>query len=354
MPRICYEAIKFAPDKLKKIQKANEIIQEYTAKGYQLTLRQLYYQFVARGIIPNNEREYKKLGDAVADGRLAGLLDWDAITDRMRQVETTPTWASPADIISVCANQFKLPKWNTQPYYVEAWIEKDALVGVIENICREHEIPYMACRGYVSASSIWEAGYRRFRKAASRQQKCLVLYLGDHDPSGIDMTRDVEDRVQKFAGVGIDVKRLALNHDQVEEFDPPPNPTKLTDSRADGYIRDFGHTCWELDALDPEYISNLIDEAIKEVKDDDAWDEALDEENTHKENLAKASKLWLPLVGYMKTFDDDEPVDEDEPEEDDPETEDKPEPEDEPEPEPKKPAKKKAAKPSKKKPKKKK
>lgn len=297
--KIQYETIKFAEDKLAKILKADEIVKEYAAKGYELTLRQLYYQFVARGIIPNNEREYKKLGDAVSDGRVAGLIDWDRITDRMRQIERLPCWDGPADIVDACARQFRIDKWERQPYYVECWIEKDALVGVIEPICRELEIPYMACRGYMSISSIWEAGYKRFKPELARGKDCLLLYMGDHDPSGIDMTRDIQDRMDRFAGSGVEVKRLALHYEQVQTFNPPPNPTKLTDSRAAGYLKDFGETCWELDALDPEYISNLVAEAVMAVRDDNEWDAAMLEQQSHRNNLLNISKYWDKAVQLM-------------------------------------------------------
>lgn len=294
--KIKYEQKRLSTEKLKAIETANAIIMEYTAKGYTLTLRQLYYQHVARGLIANNEREYKKLGDIVTDGRMAGLLDWDALTDRMRKITRLPCWDSPSDIIDACAKQFRLDKWERQPYYVECWIEKDALVGVIEPICRELEIPYMACRGYMSISSIWEAGYERFKPQLAAGKECLLLYMGDHDPSGIDMTRDIQERMNKFAGHGVDVKRLALHYEQVQEFNPPPNPTKLTDSRAAGYLQEYGETCWELDALDPEYISNLVSDAVIEVRDEDLWDTAVAEQQEHRNNLLNVGKYWPKAV----------------------------------------------------------
>lgn len=298
--KIKYQSTNFAADKLAKINTANEIIEEYTAKGFGLTLRQLYYQFVSRGLIPNNEREYKKLGDAVSDGRMAGLLDWNMITDRMRQIERTTTWSDPAEILSAVAKQFKLPKWDRQPYYVEAWIEKDALVGVIEPTCRDLEIPYMACRGYMSISSIWEAGYERFKPQLQRGKECLLLYLGDHDPSGIDMTRDIFDRMKTFAGSGVTVQRLALSYDQVQEFNPPPNPTKLTDSRAGGYLAEYGETCWELDALEPEYIANLVEEAVLAVRDEELWDEAMGEQEAHREDLRNTANYWDQVAEFTR------------------------------------------------------
>src|SRR4051812_33389050 len=111
MPRIKYQDIKFKPATLERIQRANAIIAEYTAQGFDLTLRQLFYQFVSRGIIPNSQKEYKNLGGVIADGRLAGLIDWDAITDRTRFIRRNTHWKGPHQIVEACAKQFQLDKW---------------------------------------------------------------------------------------------------------------------------------------------------------------------------------------------------------------------------------------------------
>jgi hypothetical protein len=124
-----------APTAPRFISKANDIIAEYSAQGFQLTLRQLYYQFVSRDFIPNNLRSYKNLGDVINDARLAGLIDWNSIVDRTRNLQSLAHWRNPAEIIDACASQFRLDRWAPQPRRVEVWIEKDALIGVIEGIC---------------------------------------------------------------------------------------------------------------------------------------------------------------------------------------------------------------------------
>lgn len=232
------------------IEKANEIIEEYQAQGFTLTLRQLYYQFVARDYIPNRQTEYKRLANIISDARLAGEVDWSAIEDRTRFVRKNPHWESPDQILESVAHQFAFDKWARQPNRVEVWIEKDALVGVIEPACRELDVPYFACRGYSSQSEQWRAG-RRFQWNADDNQKTVILHLGDHDPSGIDMTRDNAERLAMFSHRNVEVKRLALNMDQIEEYDPPPNPAKLTDPRAIEYIQIHGNSSWELDSLEP-------------------------------------------------------------------------------------------------------
>ncbi len=291
MPRLCYIEKNLRAPSLALIAQANEIVDEYAAEGFSLTLRQLYYQFVARGLIANNDRSYKRLGSVISDGRCAGLIDWDAIEDRTRWLRKNPSWSSPEEIVRSCAEQFNLDMWKNQTHRPEVWIEKDALVGAIEGVCNELEVPHFSCRGYASQSELWRAG-RRLRRWDHLGQQPIVIHLGDHDPSGMDMTRDVLDRVSLFAETDVPVIRIALNMPQVEEFNPPPNPAKLTDSRAEGYIAEFGDSSWELDALDPKTLSRLITEAVTKVRDDDAWDEMIERRDAARATLQAVADEW--------------------------------------------------------------
>jgi hypothetical protein len=158
MPYETYVPRRFSGGNAEVIDDANKIIEEYRNQGFVLTLRQLYYQFVARDLLPNIPSEYKRLGSVINDGRLAGLIDWESIEDRTRHVRETAHWSSPSDIIGSCANQFAIDKWASQPCRVEVWIEKDALLGVIEPACVDLDVPYFSCRGYSSQSELWRAG----------------------------------------------------------------------------------------------------------------------------------------------------------------------------------------------------
>lgn len=285
MPRIRYQNRNFKPRSLEVIALANKIIAEYTAQGFDLTLRQIYYQFVARGLIPNKQTEYKKLGSIINDARLAGLIDWNAITDRTRHVRSLDNWTSAADIVSDCAGWFQLDKWDNQETRPEVWIEKDALVGVIEGVCQRNDVSYFSCRGYTSQSAMWRAAQRIEGHINDAGQNVHIIHLGDHDPSGIDMTRDIRDRLDTFLsyagynqGVEWEIDRIALNMDQVRAHNPPPNPAKMTDARAAGYVANFGYESWELDALDPPTLVGLIEEKIHSLRDDDAWAERCAEE----------------------------------------------------------------------------
>ena len=282
---------KFQDGSLVLIEQANSIIEEYQARGFTLTLRQLYYQFVSRDIIPNKQSEYKRLGSVINDARLAGLIDWSAIEDRTRNVRTISTWDDPAQIVEAVAKQYKEDLWESQDFRPEVWIEKDALVGVIEPVCQRFQVPYFACRGYTSQSESYAAG-KRFEEVAVRGQTPVVLHLGDHDPSGIDMTRDNADRLTMFAREDVDVRRLALNMDQITRYRPPPNPAKETDSRAESYIAKFGAKSWELDALDPTVIDRLIADEIESLIDEDRWNAAMSREQERRATLKTASENW--------------------------------------------------------------
>ena len=287
MPKIAYQIKNFRAASLVIIEHANEIISEYNNQGYSLTLRQLYYQFVARGLSENTPRAYKNIGGIINDARMAGEIDWYAIEDRTRHLSGLQHWESPRDIVEACASGFRYDKWEKQPSRVEVWVEKEALVGVVQRICNKWDVPYFACRGYVSQSAQWRAG-RRF-KLYQESQDVVLLHLGDHDPSGMDMTRDNNDRLNIFGAV-IDMRRIALNMDQIEQYTPPPNPTKLTDSRAGDYIRQYGYESWELDALEPSVISDLIEGQIEDIIDMRIWEDDLDREKDARERIAEVAE----------------------------------------------------------------
>lgn len=266
MPKIKYKDFNFRPETLKLIKTANEIIEEYQAQGFDLTLRQLYYQFVSRDIIPNTQRSYSNLGSVVNDARLAGMIDWQAIVDRTRELRSLPHWSDPSAIIADDAKVFNIDLWADQKFRPEVWIEKDALAGVFERVCHSLDVPLFSCRGYTSQSEMW-SGSQRMLRHVKRGQRPFILHFGDHDPSGKDMSRDIIDRLFLFTGRTLKFERLALNMNQVEAYKPPPNPAKITDSRAAGYIAEFGDESWELDALEPSVLSRLVEEAISLIVD---------------------------------------------------------------------------------------
>ncbi len=274
----CYRQKDFSKDHLAIIQAANHVIDEYEKKGFALTLRQIYYQFVARGWMPNKQTEYDRLGKIISEARLAGLVSWTAIEDRNRNLMGTRTYDSPAAAVREVRGSYAIDKWDNQPWRPEVWVEKAALEGVVGSMCGRLQVDFFACRGYNSQSEQWRAG-QRFADYIRKGQRPIVFHLGDHDPSGLDMTRDNRDRLTMFAGTPIIVQRLALNMPQIEQYGPPPNPAKSTDSRYREYVEDYGtESSWELDALDPVVIHRLIEDAVKQVRDENLWSQMLQRE----------------------------------------------------------------------------
>ena len=262
-----YKHIQFTKRMLALIGVLNAIVDEYHEAGFILTLRQLFYQMVARGVAPNTEQSYNQIGETVNKAKLAGLIDWDAIEDRTRAFRGPARWRSPGDIMSSAVKSFHMDMWENQDRRVYAIIEKEALAGVFAPVCRELDVPMLSARGYPSGSVL-----REFASRLPLGYLHVFLHFGDHDPSGIDMSRDLQERLEMFGeGVDIQFERIALNMDQIEEVKPPPNPAKLSDSRAKAYIKRFGPHSWELDALDPRYLQELAREHIVQHMDTEQW-----------------------------------------------------------------------------------
>lgn len=299
MPKIRYIEHTFRADTLAVIDQAERVCTEYAGQGFILTLRQLYYQFVARGWLPNTQREYKRLGEIMNDARLAGLIDWNHLEDRTRNLQRLSSWSSPGGIIQSAARSYHTDLWQDQNYRVEVWIEKDALAGVFERVCQDNDVPYFSCRGYTSQSELWGAG-QRLRRYWGRTP--IILHFGDHDPSGMDMTRDIAARLELFYGRPVEVDRLALNKDQIEQYNPPPNPAKTTDSRYASYIRLHGDESWELDALEPQVLSDLVTAAISRFRDSAKWDAQVARQEAERTLLLAASEHWEELTAQLEEF----------------------------------------------------
>ena len=273
------------------LERALGIIEDYANQGIQLTVRQLYYRLVASGALENNHKRYKSLIDLIGNARMAGLIDWDSIVDRGRVARKPSEWEGPAAILESAAMSYRLDRWEGQDNYIEVWCEKDALSSVIEPVTEEYHLRYLACRGYASLTAIFDASIR-LTMALIQGKTPVIIYLGDHDPSGMDMNRDIGDRLElmELNLDDITVDRIALNYDQVEEHRPPPNPAKEADSRAEGYISEYGASCWELDALEPAVLSELITDAIEDRIDLGLYNKRLADEESDKEAIREAAK----------------------------------------------------------------
>jgi hypothetical protein len=330
-----FRKIKLGPENKVRLDLINSIVEEYQGQGYVLTLRQLYYQLVSRDVVPNTPAEYEKLSVLLKEGRMGGIVDWDAIEDRVRRPSTPASWDSPSDILLGAAAQFALPRMRGQETYLEVWVEKDALSGVLSRVTRPYHVPIMVNRGYSSASAMYEA-YRRFENKVgySNCKKIRILYLGDFDPSGVDMVRDVESRICEFflgkaksfdkcvvdttvrnkpakksclhfphlwptilkEKLKIDFKivPIALTREQIDLYEPPPNPAKRTDKRFAKFKANHGDMSWEVDALRPEVLNEILTKSILEHIDVSLYEAIVAQEKEGRRQLRELNTYLDP------------------------------------------------------------
>lgn len=327
------------------------IVSSFRKQGYKLTLRQLHYQFVSRNWIVNHDTAYKKLGDILTDCRYAGMVDWDDIEDRGR-VPYIPYHASDAnEAIEDAIDYFRIDRQEGQSTVVELWTEKDALSGILKRTTQKYHVHLVVNKGYSSATAMYNS-YRRAAESIISGNKFCILYFGDHDPSGLDMVRDIEERIRMMLCNGdllkwneefmqkvlkwwrenyydiytlvrlefcdekvlkllnedddddladhfesgrlrmyfeehkiFEIVAIGLTMDQIKKYNLPPNPTKLTDTRASNYIQKYGKTCWEVDALNPDTLTEIVEENIQSKIDMDVFSNAISRELEEKDKL---------------------------------------------------------------------
>lgn len=316
MPKICYTTKKFADKTLLLIHHANEIIERYARQGYDMTVRQVYYQMIAKDLFPdtwidknynlrngldpntkNTIKNYKNFGGILSDARRAGLIDWNHIVDRRRGLLGYGFYENMADYVNSLAPGYYVDRWENQPRRVEVWVEKDALIGVIGRACGTYQLPHFSCAGYNSDSEMWRAA-QRLKSYIRNGYDPVIIQLSDHDPSGIDMERDVSERLTLLSGgYEFPVHRVALTMKQIEEVNAPPNPAKETDARFSNYRDQFGDESWELDALEPQYLNDLITDTIEEnYLDSDLWNDKIAEEEEARKPLYAITNNWQRVV----------------------------------------------------------
>jgi hypothetical protein len=301
------------------IQKADAILNQYwdDGDGYPLTLRQLFYKLVTTNDLKNTQADYKRLGDIMTEARYLGLISWDMLIDRTRTIYEYQTFADERAALEGTAANFLLDKWADQPTRVEVWVEKDAAIGTIQDACARVQVPLVSTRGYNSASGAKRAAERIGARLLT--QRMLVLHIADLDPSGWDMTRDLSERLGEmlYRDVGSDVdlnysleiRRIALNVEQRDTVLPRDQvglllsqEVKGTDPRAKVFVKKFGRRCWELDALEPEYLQRIIREPVLEVRDEERWEASVAREEEARSNLRLGAVSWADILPLMKTL----------------------------------------------------
>ena len=330
MTRIRYVPYNPRADRAAVIEHAVQLVAEYAEQGFRLTLRQLYYQYIARDLFPDSwiNREYNakhglpeltkntlvnyhRLSDILKRAREAGMLEWESIVDRLRNMYGPETYTSPQELARTLPEKYTRDLWAGQPKRVEVWVEKDALVEFVQMACEPLGMDYFPNRGYVSCSTIWDIAHNRHKHNWDvHKQATVVLHLGDHDPSGFDMTRDIEERCRLYSTpyedgeepIDITFIRLGLSKEQVDEFGFPPNPAKVTDSRAKKYIEEHGTDSWELDVLSPDYVINLIQtEAKKHILKPKLMEAEREKQAKGRQLLGDLVSQWDPIAAMVQS-----------------------------------------------------
>lgn len=290
MAKIRYVQKNFRSKTRELLNHITSIVQEYEDMGYALTVRQVYYQLVSRDIIPNSLNSYQLTSRVLKDARMSGMVDWNTIEDRVRQTIMPGQFDDMSDFIQAAINSYRRHRWKDQAHYVEVVIEKEALSGILRPLTTKYHVLLLPNKGYSSASAIHEAA-QRITYQTMHRKKCHILYLGDHDPSGNDMVRDIRERLAEFRCI-VSVEKIALTMEQIERYDPPPNPAKLTDPRSEKYVTEYGNQSWELDALKPEVLNDLVESHIKKYLDMDKYNNILAQEKREKLRLVELSKVF--------------------------------------------------------------
>jgi len=221
-----------------------ETARDILAEGQPMTVRQVFYQLVSRQVIKNNRGQYQAVSSALVDARREGIIPWEWIEDRLRRPRHVSMWSGLPDFADTCRRSYRLDVWSSQPCYVEAWLEKDALSGIFEDVLNPYGVTLNVGRGYDGWSSIHNAAVRFNEKT----EDVVVLYFGDFDPSGEDMKRSLEDRLESL-GCRPEIIKCALTHDDIRRYKLPPDFAKKTDTRAAAFVAEHGDISVELDAL---------------------------------------------------------------------------------------------------------
>ena len=257
------------------IEQARAILEEY--QPIAMSLRQVHYQLVARQVAgyQNTQNAYKGLSRMLANARREGVIPWEWIEDRTRQARGGGHgFSGPTEYLETlwdsAAYGYHRDTWETQPHYVEVWVEKDALSGLFADAVRPYDLTLNVGKGFSSASEVYRVAQRLNAEAERTGHAPVMLYFGDFDPSGEDMVRDLRRRLRDDFCCEVDMAKCALTLAQVSQYNLPHDFTKAKDSRAKKHIERYGDIAVELDALRPEVLRQMIVSAVETVLDMDA------------------------------------------------------------------------------------
>jgi hypothetical protein len=238
------------------IRAIKNALHDTLAAANPMTARQVFYQVVSQGVIDKTEQEYKQtVVRLLSNMRLDGEIPFGWIADNTRWMRKPRSYSSIEEALRSTAATYRRSLWRNQDAYVEIWLEKDALAGVVYEVTEPWDVPLMVVRGFSSLSFLYEAA-----QAIQAQDKpAFLYYLGDWDPSGVHIDKNIEKRLRQFApDADITFERVAVTREQIETMQLPTRPTKKSDSRSKG----FKGNSVEVDAIPAQTLRDLVTKYI--------------------------------------------------------------------------------------------
>ena len=268
---------------INKLDSIKQILEEYKNQGYlPVTLRHLYYKLVSRTLIENKVEEYRKVVKLMTYARENHIIPYSYLTDSSRTPKIVSQFDNLKDLGNAAINSYKKCRWKCQDCYLEVWIEKAAMTSTIEDITRKYCVPLITGKGYNSLPIIWDA-YNRMKEY--NKEHNIIIYLGDHDPSGVNMDLDIRNRFMKNFGIEPDIQRIALTMDQIQQYNLPSQFAKKKDPRYKKYKNQYGSESWEIEALPIKIIRELLENKIREYIDPVKYNRVLEQEEQDKERF---------------------------------------------------------------------
>jgi hypothetical protein len=240
-----------------EVRARRDALLKIVAEMKPMTVRQVYYQATVRGIVDKTEAGYGVVQNDLTLMRKDGSLPYRWLADSTRWQRKPTTYRSVNEALEDTARLYRKDLWADANSYVEIWLEKDALAGVVVPITRQFDVPLMVARGYASLSFLHSAA----EYISELDVPAYIYHLGDYDPSGQDAARSIEQTLREMAPAAeIVFERIAVTPEQIAEWELPTRPTKASDTRSKG----FGEISVELDAIEPALLRDLVQSAIEE------------------------------------------------------------------------------------------
>ena len=277
-----------------------EAAQRILAEIHPASVRAVCYRLFIDGFIASMDKaNTNRVSAQLTWAREQGVLPWDWIVDETRAPERTSTWTDAESIMASCLRNYRRDNWREQPYWVELWSEKGTVRGTLSPILDDYGITFRVMHGHGSATAVYAAA----DETKGSPKPLTILYVGDHDPSGMHMSQiDLPRRLARYGG-NTEIIRVAIAAmDTASSAGVPSFAAKTADPRHAWYVEHFGGRCWELDALNPVVLRNRVKEQVLCRLDLAAWQHGLMIETAERDSMTGFFARWPSISGHAKEF----------------------------------------------------